>query len=43
MTRVKTMKKGQVFFFSFNIKELVAKKEIEKINKLKKEVYIIFA
>ena len=32
---------GQVFFFSFNTEGLVAKKEIEKINKLKKEVYII--
>jgi len=32
---------GQVFFFSFNVEELVAKKEIEKINKIKKEIYII--
>jgi len=32
---------GQVFFFSFNVEELVARKEIEKINKIKKEIYII--
>jgi len=32
---------GQVFFFSSNIEGLIAKKEIEKINKLKKEIYII--
>ena len=32
---------GQVFFFSFSEGENAAKKEIEKINKLNKEVYII--
>ena len=32
---------GQVFFISFNADEFVAKKEIEKINKLNKEVCII--
>ena len=32
---------GQVFFFSFNTNEFVAKKEIEKTNKLNKEIYII--
>ena len=32
---------GQVFFLSFNLTDLTAKKEIEKINKLNKEVFII--
>jgi hypothetical protein len=32
---------GQVFFLSFDANELVNKKEIEKINKLNKEIYII--
>ena len=32
---------GQVFFFSSKANEVVAKKEIEKINKINKEIYII--